>query len=79
MTINIDFDVTVTTHDYPSIGKDIGAQKVLKRLTDSGHQLILFTMRSGKELDDSINWFKQNNMEYKLILLNLPGQPHQKV
>jgi len=31
MTINIDFDGTVTTHDYPSIGKDIGAQKVLKR------------------------------------------------
>ena len=62
MIINIDFDGTTTTHDYPLIGKDIGAQKVLKKLTDNGHQLILFTMRSDKELDDSVEWFKQNNI-----------------
>lgn len=49
MTINIDADGTCFTHDYPLVGKDIGAQKVLKKLTDNGHQLILFTMRSGKK------------------------------
>ena len=62
MTINIDADGTCFTHDYPLIGKDIGAQKVLKKLTDNGHELILFTMRSGKELTDAVNWFKQNNI-----------------
>jgi hypothetical protein len=62
MTINIDADGTCFTHDYPLIGKDIGAQKVLKKLTDNGHELILFTMRSGKELTDVINWFKENNI-----------------
>ena len=46
MTINIDFDGTCVTHDFPKVGKSIGAEKVLKRLTDNGHQLILFTMRS---------------------------------
>jgi hypothetical protein len=35
------------THDYPKIGKDIGAVLVLKELIDNKHQLILFTMRSG--------------------------------
>lgn len=49
MTINIDFDGTVVTHDFPRIGKDIGAVPVLKALTDAGHQLILFTMRSDRE------------------------------
>ena len=29
-------------------GNRIGAEKVLKRLTDNGHQLILFTMRSDR-------------------------------
>jgi len=48
MTINIDFDGTCVTHDFPNIGKDIGAQKVLKALVDKGHQLILFTMRSDR-------------------------------
>lgn len=62
MTINIDADGTCFTHDYPRVGKDIGAQKVLKLLTDNGHELILFTMRSGKELDDVVEWFKKNNI-----------------
>lgn len=49
MTINIDFDGTVVTHDFPKVGRSIGAEKVLKKLTDAGHQLILFTMRTNRE------------------------------
>jgi hypothetical protein len=57
MTINLDFDGTVVTHAFPHVGKDIGAVPVLKALTDAGHQLILFTMRSdrkekGAEIED---------------------------
>ena len=48
MTINIDFDGTCVTHDFPRVGKEIGAVPVLKRLVDNGHQLILFTMRSDR-------------------------------
>ena len=63
MYIAIDFDGTCVTHDYPRIGKDIGATEVLKRLIKSGHKLILNTMRSGKELQDAIDWFKENGIE----------------
>lgn len=53
MTINIDFDGTCVTHSFPTLGKDIGAVPVLKRLVAEGHQLILFTMRSDrKELEE---------------------------
>jgi hypothetical protein len=78
MIIAIDFDGTCVTHDFPRIGKDIGAVPILKQLTDNGHQLILFTMRSdieepnseddrihtkgGKYLTDAINWFKDNDI-----------------
>lgn len=48
MTINIDFDGTCVTHSFPQVGKSIGAVPVLKKLTDAGHQLILFTMRSNR-------------------------------
>ena len=44
MILNIDFDGTCVTHEFPNVGKSIGAEKVLKRLTDNGHQLILFTI-----------------------------------
>ncbi len=78
MTIAIDFDGTCVTHEFPRLGKDIGAVPVLKELVDIGHHLILFTMRSdisyaesnegemliapGNYLTDAINWFKRHNI-----------------
>jgi hypothetical protein len=44
--IAIDFDSTVVTNSFPEVGKDIGAEPVLKKLIAAGHRLILFTMRS---------------------------------
>ena len=59
MDICVDFDGTCVTHAYPEMGVDIGAAPVLKRLLEQGHNLIIFTMRSGKELDDAVNWFRE--------------------
>lgn len=49
MIIAIDFDGTCVTHEFPNIGRDIGAVPALKALVASGHQLILWTMRSNQE------------------------------
>jgi hypothetical protein len=46
MIIAVDFDGTCVTHEFPRVGVEIGAAEVLKELTDKGHQIILFTMRS---------------------------------
>lgn len=46
MIIAVDFDGTCVTHEFPRVGKDIGAAPVLRKLTDNGHKLILYTMRS---------------------------------
>lgn len=45
LTILVDFDGTTVTHEFPAIGKDIGAAPVLRELVSAGHQLILWTMR----------------------------------
>jgi hydroxymethylpyrimidine pyrophosphatase-like HAD family hydrolase len=50
--IAIDFDGTCVSHEYPLVGKDIGAIPVLKELMSNGHRLILFTMRSNKVDED---------------------------
>lgn len=63
MKIAIDFDGTCVTHEYPEIGKSIGAEPVLKALVKKGHKLILFTMRSGEELDEAVRWWKDNKIE----------------
>ena len=62
MYIAVDFDGTCVTHEYPRVGKDIGAVPVLKKLVDSGHHIILNTMRSGKELVDAVHWFADNDI-----------------
>lgn len=46
MIIAVDFDGTCVTHEFPNVGKDIGAVPVLKRLVEKGHHIILNTMRS---------------------------------
>ena len=74
----IDFDGTCVTHEFPEVGKDIGAIPVLRKLVENGHKLILFTMRSdvvnptgisnelhlesGNYLTDAVNWFVENDI-----------------
>ncbi len=50
MDIALDFDGTCTSHEFPAIGKDIGSVAVLRKIVASGHNLILFTMRSDRPL-----------------------------
>lgn len=68
--IAVDFDGTCVTHAYPYIGKDIGSVPVLKDLVDRGHQLILWTMRSGAFLDDAVEWFSDNEIPLFGVQMN---------
>jgi len=63
MKIAVDFDGTVVEHRYPLVGKDIPhCQDVLKALVAKGHQLILFTMRSGDTLADAVKWYADRDI-----------------
>jgi hypothetical protein len=70
IVIAVDFDGTVVTHEFPEIGRDIGAVPVLKKLIERGHKLILWTMRSGRHLDVAIDWFAKNEIELYGIQIN---------
>jgi hypothetical protein len=63
LTIAVDFDGTVVTHEYPKIGRDIGAIPVLQDIVDSGHRLILLTMRSDRLLEEAVYWFSDNGIK----------------
>ena len=78
-TLNIDFDGTCVSHEFPEIGNDIGAAKVLKELVEAGHKLILFTMRSdslvGDFLSPAVKWFEDNSIPLYGVQTN-PSQIH---
>ncbi len=63
MDIAIDFDGTLVTHEYPNVGKDNeGSVNVVKELIKKNHNIILYTMRSGKTLQDAIEWCKKHEI-----------------
>lgn len=62
MEIAIDFDGTVVTHEYPDVGKDVGAVDVIMDLVNNGHKIILNTMRSDEPLKDAEKWFEWNGI-----------------
>lgn len=63
MKIAVDFDGTCVKHEYPNVGDDVPfAVVVLQSLAKQGHQLILYTMRSGQELQDAEDWFIQRGI-----------------
>jgi hypothetical protein len=73
-TICVDFDGTVVTHEYPVIGQEVPAAViVLRELVKNGVRIILWTMRSGKELDDAVAWFA----EREIPLFGVNNNPEQ--
>lgn len=73
MIITVDFDGTCVTHEFPLVGRDIGAQEVLRDLVARGDKLILYTMRSGGPLVDAIRWFRDRGIS----LYGINGNPTQ--
>ena len=74
MILAVDFDGTCVTHEYPNVGREIGANYVLPLLAQRGVKIIIYSMRSGKEMSDAVQWFKNNNIQ----LFGINENPEQK-
>ncbi len=75
MIIAVDFDGTIVDHKYPAIGKTkLFAFETLKQLQKQGHQLILWTYRADKELEDAVSFCKKNGLEFYAVNKNYPEE-----
>lgn len=73
MKIAVDFDGTIVQHKYPFIGKEKPfAVATLRQLQADGHQLILWTVRSGDLLKEAIDWCAQRGLTFYAVNSNLP-------
>lgn len=74
LLIAVDFDGTIAAHAYPLIGREVpNAIRVLKRLLEQNAKLILWTMRSGPELQEAIIWCADRDI-YFWSINNNPDQ-----
>lgn len=75
MKIAIDFDGTIVEHKYPAIGKEmLFAFETMRELQKQKHQLILWTYRIGKELDDAVEFCKERGIEFYTVNKNYPEE-----
>ena len=75
MLIAVDFDGTIVEHRYPHIGKEIPfAVKTLIKLQEEGHQLILWSVREGRLLDEAVEWCKAKGLEFYAVNSNYPDE-----
>ncbi|MDR0830061.1 MAG: hypothetical protein LBN95_08130 [Prevotellaceae bacterium] len=69
MVIAVDFDGTIVEEAYPAIGKPIPfAIDVLKKLqNEEHHQLVLWTVREGRLLNDAVEYCRQRGVEFYAV------------
>ena len=63
MIIAVDFDGTIVEHRYPEIGAPVPkALEILLELQNNGHEIILWTMRSGERLQEAVAYLARHGI-----------------
>jgi len=77
MTIAIDFDGTIVENRYPKIGKPLlFAIETLIKLQEEGHQLILWTYRSGIELQEAVEFCNIKGIYFFAVNRSYPEEKY---
>ena len=75
MIIAVDFDGTIVEHRYPEIGDEIPfAFETLKALQKKGHQIILWTYRSGELLDEAVAFCEKKGVVFYAVNKSFPEE-----
>ncbi|WP_167607462.1 BT0820 family HAD-type phosphatase [Maribellus sediminis] len=79
LTIAVDFDGTIVEHKYPALGKELPfATHTLIALQKKGHRLILWTYRTGKELEEAVNFCQEKGLTFYAVNKNYPEEKIDK-
>ena len=75
LTIAVDFDGTIVENRYPKIGIPIlFAIETLKKLQDDGHHLILWTYRTGRELEEAVEFCSRRGINFYAVNKSYPEE-----
>lgn len=73
MIYAIDFDGTLCVDTYPEIGKPrLGVIEFVKAAQRGGDRFILWTCRSGRELEAAVAWCVVHGLTFDAVNDNLP-------
>ena len=79
LTIAVDFDGTLVENRYPEIGKPIlFAFESLKKLQQEGHQIILWTYRSGVKLQEAVDFCESKGIKFYAVNKSYPEEVYEE-
>lgn len=79
MIIAVDFDGTIVEHDYPKIGQSIPfAIETLLKLQGEGHILLLWTFRTGSQLQEALDYCEGKGLRFYAANKNHPDEDETK-
>ena len=75
MIIAIDFDGTIVEDAYPEIGEPkLFVFETLQQMLIKRHQLILWTTRTGRHLQEAVDLCRQNGVEFYAVNKSYPDE-----
>ncbi len=75
LTIAVDFDGTIVENRYPKIGKPIlFALETLTKLQEEGHQIILWTYRTGPKLEEAVKYCSLMGLKFYAVNKSYPEE-----
>lgn len=74
MIIAVDFDGVLCKNKFPQIGEpEYEMISRIRQLSDLGHEVILWTSRTGQELDDAVDWCGDRGLHFCAVNENAPS------
>lgn len=74
MIIAVDFDGVLCKNRFPQIGEpDYDMISKIRQLSDLGHEMVLWTSRTGQELDDAVDWCGDRGLHFCAVNENAPS------
>lgn len=65
MIIAVDFDGILCENKFPEIGKPrYDVISMVQQLVDQGHEVILWTVRNGQELEEAVAWCENYGLHF---------------
>ncbi len=77
MLIAVDFDGTIVEDRYPKIGDPkIFAFETLREIHKNRHNIILWTTRTGQELEEAVEYCSKNGVEFYGLNTSYPEEKY---
>ena len=74
MIVAVDFDGVLCKNEFPEIGTpNYAVISAVREMIDMGHEVILWTARVEKELEDAVAWCEDRGLHFTAINDNAPS------